>query len=273
MILREQLKELRGKYIKVGSRMAFWYCQICDDNIEKVLDKLSKKEHKRITTKLEQTTTELNNFEEIWKKRVARTISRKKGGHKRIIEDHVKKDIKYYLAELKEKGIKLKKDEKKELIEQLTKEYTKKYKKEFGKEHNKQLRELKTIILPHKKEEYYTKLTNKYNQYTKLVKNFKPYLERKVKEVYNSIVDENTVIVKVTGYEEGKYWDQEEYDKENNPYKVGDKIRIIEMKDEPQYSGREGVIKFIDSLGQLHGTWGGLAVILRTDKIERCSND
>lgn len=43
--------------------------------------------------------------------------------------------------------------------------------------------------------------------------------------------------------------------------KVGDKIMIIDMKGEPSYSGREGTIVFIDGIGQLHGTWGGLAVI------------
>lgn len=50
--------------------------------------------------------------------------------------------------------------------------------------------------------------------------------------------------------------------------KVGDKIKIIYMQDEPRYSGKEGVIEFIDSLGQLHGTWGGLAVIPEEDIIE-----
>ena len=43
--------------------------------------------------------------------------------------------------------------------------------------------------------------------------------------------------------------------------KVGDTIRIISMNGEPHYSGKEGVIKHIDDIGQLHGTWGGLAVI------------
>ena len=43
---------------------------------------------------------------------------------------------------------------------------------------------------------------------------------------------------------------------------VGDKIRIIHLRDEDsRYDGKEGTIEFIDSLGQLHGTWGGLAVI------------
>ncbi len=47
--------------------------------------------------------------------------------------------------------------------------------------------------------------------------------------------------------------------------KVGDKIRIIAMEGEPQYSGNEGMIQFIDSMGQLHGTWGGLTVIPSED--------
>lgn len=45
--------------------------------------------------------------------------------------------------------------------------------------------------------------------------------------------------------------------------KVGDKIRIIRLEDPyaKDYAGREGVVEHIDSIGQLHGTWGGLAVI------------
>lgn len=53
--------------------------------------------------------------------------------------------------------------------------------------------------------------------------------------------------------------------------KVGDKIRIIRMEDELQgdnYVGREGVIEFIDSMGQLHGTWGGLAIIPEVDIVQ-----
>ena len=50
--------------------------------------------------------------------------------------------------------------------------------------------------------------------------------------------------------------------------KVGDKIRIINMVDEPRYSGREGIVQHIDDIGQLHGTWGGLAVIPGEDSFE-----
>ena len=49
---------------------------------------------------------------------------------------------------------------------------------------------------------------------------------------------------------------------------IGKKIRIIYMNGEPQYTGKEGVITTIDSIGQLHGTWGGCAVLPDTDLFE-----
>lgn len=51
-------------------------------------------------------------------------------------------------------------------------------------------------------------------------------------------------------------------------YKVGDKIKIISMQDEPEYSGKEGVIEHIDDIGQLHGTWGGCALIPEVDQFK-----
>lgn len=51
-------------------------------------------------------------------------------------------------------------------------------------------------------------------------------------------------------------------------YEVGQKIKIVEMMGEPRYDGKEGVITHIDARGQLHGTWGGLAVLPKEDKIE-----
>ena len=47
--------------------------------------------------------------------------------------------------------------------------------------------------------------------------------------------------------------------------KVGDRIKIIEMKDEPQYTNREGVVTHIDDAGQIHGSWGGCAIIPEVD--------
>lgn len=51
-------------------------------------------------------------------------------------------------------------------------------------------------------------------------------------------------------------------------FEIGQKIKIISMEGEPQYNGKEGVINHIDDIGQLHGTWGGLAVQPERDIIE-----
>ena len=48
---------------------------------------------------------------------------------------------------------------------------------------------------------------------------------------------------------------------------VGKSIHINAMVGEPQYSGREGTVRFVDDFGQLHGDWGGLAVNPRCDSV------
>lgn len=57
--------------------------------------------------------------------------------------------------------------------------------------------------------------------------------------------------------------------------KVGDKIRIIRLDDcggtdwqARAYDGKEGIVNHIDSIGQLHGTWGGLAINPQIDEFE-----
>lgn len=57
---------------------------------------------------------------------------------------------------------------------------------------------------------------------------------------------------------------------------VGDRIRIIRMDDKngqdrhaAGYNGCEGVVEHIDSIGQLHGSWGGLAVNPEVDEFEK----
>lgn len=49
--------------------------------------------------------------------------------------------------------------------------------------------------------------------------------------------------------------------------KKGDTIRIVRMDDMggtdrgvSRYNGMEGTVTHIDGIGQLHGTWGGLAI-------------
>lgn len=50
--------------------------------------------------------------------------------------------------------------------------------------------------------------------------------------------------------------------------KVGDSVRITWMDGELDYCGREGVVTCIDDIGQIHGTWGGCAIIPGTDVFE-----
>lgn len=50
--------------------------------------------------------------------------------------------------------------------------------------------------------------------------------------------------------------------------KVGDKIRILYMDGEPQYTGKEGFVDKIDDMGQIHGSWGGCAVVPECDRFE-----
>ena len=50
--------------------------------------------------------------------------------------------------------------------------------------------------------------------------------------------------------------------------KVGDKIRILYMEGEPQYWDKEGTVRIIDDMGQIHGSWGGCALIPGVDEFE-----
>lgn len=50
--------------------------------------------------------------------------------------------------------------------------------------------------------------------------------------------------------------------------KVGDVIQIEWMFGEPTYTGKMGTVTHIDDAGQLHGTWGGCAVIPEADEFK-----
>lgn len=54
----------------------------------------------------------------------------------------------------------------------------------------------------------------------------------------------------------------------NEKAKEGDTIRIDRLDDpyDSNYPGRIGVVQHIDDAGQIHGTWGGLAVIPEIDE-------
>ncbi len=46
----------------------------------------------------------------------------------------------------------------------------------------------------------------------------------------------------------------------NYGLKIGDKIVIDNMVGEPDYTGKTGEVVHFDDMGQIHGTWGGLAL-------------
>lgn len=54
---------------------------------------------------------------------------------------------------------------------------------------------------------------------------------------------------------------------------IGDKLKIIYMEGEPQYTGKEGTVTCIDAIGQIHGTWGGCALLEGMDEYEIMKKD
>ena len=58
----------------------------------------------------------------------------------------------------------------------------------------------------------------------------------------------------------------ESYKSDKYKYLIGKTIRIDDMDGEPRYTGKKGVVELVDDEGQLHGTWGGLAVLPGVDQ-------
>lgn len=46
---------------------------------------------------------------------------------------------------------------------------------------------------------------------------------------------------------------------------IGDLLKIVCMDGEPKYNGKTGFVEHIDDAGQIHGTWGGCALIPEFD--------
>ena len=53
--------------------------------------------------------------------------------------------------------------------------------------------------------------------------------------------------------------------REKASVKSGDIIHIYHIFGESEYKDREGVVKYIDDMNQIHGTWGGLALLFDDD--------
>lgn len=57
-------------------------------------------------------------------------------------------------------------------------------------------------------------------------------------------------------------------DKKAYEHLIGKKIRIADMVGEQKYNGKIGVVELVDDAGQLHGTWGWLAIQPEHDSFE-----
>jgi len=55
--------------------------------------------------------------------------------------------------------------------------------------------------------------------------------------------------------------------------KKGDKIRVLCMLGEEEYTEKTGFVEHIDDAGQLHGSWGGLAILPDKDEFEIIENE
>ena len=55
----------------------------------------------------------------------------------------------------------------------------------------------------------------------------------------------------------------------DNTVQIGDTLVIYNMSGEPQYNGAIGTVTKIDDAGQIHGTWGGCALIPEVDVFEK----
>jgi hypothetical protein len=78
--------------------------------------------------------------------------------------------------------------------------------------------------------------------------------------LYNYRVDK--LIKEPSTYE---LWSELEVIGDKMKVEIGDKIQIHEMRGEPEYVGRIGVVESIDDMGQLHGSWGSLALVPEED--------
>lgn len=58
------------------------------------------------------------------------------------------------------------------------------------------------------------------------------------------------------------------YDVHGTEVVEGVKVRIIDMDGEAAYCGRTGVVRAIDGIGQVHGSWGGCALVPEVDLFE-----
>lgn len=220
MTLKEQLDLLRGKEVKIGFKSQFVYCGICDENIENILNEASEKEHNNLITLTNIYSYELENFDLLWKTRIEKIITRIeaiKENKEKIANERYGRTLKKIKKKIEKK---LKKVNEEKEIRKIKSEKRKLRKEEKEKltatlnslkiNYDKEKWQAKLEIMQEKRKQFLIKKTP---IYVKRLKEFTPFLEREVKEVYNSILDNNTKIIKCKGHEIGGFWTKQEYDK------------------------------------------------------------
>ena len=60
-----------------------------------------------------------------------------------------------------------------------------------------------------------------------------------------------------------------QFEHDESIVRVGDSILMYNMSGEPTYNGNIGTVTMIDDAGQIHGTWGGCALIPGVDEYEK----
>lgn len=206
MKLRKQLELLKGYQIKVGSATNFFYCEICDNDIFNIIQKLSDNEYARIVGINNEAKHLIKNFKAIWKEKTETKIQYLRNSHNEAIKKEVNKRIKEVRDKLKEENKKLSKEERASLKEELTPIVEKEFAKLYDAKLEKLMEKIRLRKIASKEEALKT-----IEVYTEKIKNFIPYLEREVLDVYDSVVQENTKIINITGDENSNYWDREEY--------------------------------------------------------------
>lgn len=54
---------------------------------------------------------------------------------------------------------------------------------------------------------------------------------------------------------------------------LGKRVKILDMAGEMCYNNKCGTVTHVDDAGQLHGTWGGCAILPEVDEFEIIKED
>ena len=174
MKLKEVLKDYKNRQVKLGSKTAFVYCEIVNDNIINNLLFLSDKELENLHCLKTACELHLDRFELFWSIKKQNKIDN-------FIKDKKK------ICKHKNKKFKLS-----DYIDEIEK--------------------LKELIEDDKLKEF-NSTQRKLNLYNKRIKEFTPFTEREVIDSYDSIYDEGTIIIKFAGDEEGEFWTRNEFNR------------------------------------------------------------